>query len=80
PAGHGLVVKNVAPGSNAERAGLQPGDLLLTFDGEPLTDHFELVYALKQKQQGSHGVLQVRRQGKTLTVDVLFIFFPSALR
>ena len=72
PAGHGLVVKTVAPGSNAERAGLQPGDLLLTFDGEPLTDPFDLVYAVKQKQTGSHGILQVRRQGKTLTVDVLF--------
>jgi uncharacterized iron-regulated protein len=80
PAGHGLVVKTVAPGSNAEQAGLQPGDLLLTFDGEPLTDPFDLVYAVKQKQQGSHGVLQVRRQNKTLTVDVLFTFSPSAPR
>lgn len=72
PAGHSLVIKNVAPGSNAERAGLQQGDLLLTLDGEPLTDPFDLVYAVKQKQPGSHGTLQVRRQGKTLTIDVLF--------
>jgi uncharacterized iron-regulated protein len=72
PAGHGLVVKTVAPGSNAERAGVQPADLLLAFDGEELTDPFDLVYAVKQKRQSSHGTLQIRRQGKTLTVDVLF--------
>jgi predicted metalloprotease with PDZ domain len=77
PAGRGLVIKNVAPGSNAQRAGLQQGDLLLALDGEPLTDPFDLVYAVKQKEPGSHGILQVRRQDKTLTVDVLFSLYTS---
>jgi uncharacterized iron-regulated protein len=77
PAGRGLVIKNVTPGSNAERAGLQQGDLLLTLDGEPLTDSFDLVYAVKQKEPGSHGALQVRRQGETRTVDVLFSLYTS---
>jgi S1-C subfamily serine protease len=72
PTGHGLVVKTVAPASNAERAGLQQGDLLQALDGEELTDPFDLVYAVKQKQPDSHGTLQVRRQDKTLTVDILF--------
>ena len=77
PAGHGLVIKNVASGSNAERAGLQQGDLLLALDGEPLTEPFDLVYAVMQKEPGSHGLLQVRRQDKTLTVDVLFSLYTS---
>jgi uncharacterized iron-regulated protein len=76
PAGHGLVIKNVGPGSNAERAGLLRGDLLLTLDGETLTDPFDLVYAVKQKQPGSRGTLQVGRQGITLMIDVLFTFSP----
>ena len=76
PAGHGLVVKKVAPDSSAERAGLQPGDLLLSLDDEPLRDPFDLIYAVQQKQPGSHGTLQIRRQGKTLTVDVLFTSSP----
>jgi S1-C subfamily serine protease len=62
----------VGPGSNAERAGLQQGDLLLTLDGEALTDPFDLVYALKQKQPGSRGTLRVRRQGKTFMIEILF--------
>jgi uncharacterized iron-regulated protein len=72
PTERGLAVKTVASGSNAERAGLQAGDLLLALDGEALMDAFDLIYALKQKQPGSHGLLQIERQGKTLEVDVLF--------
>jgi hypothetical protein len=72
PTGRGLAVKTVGPGSNAERAGLQSGDLLVAIDGEALVDTFDLIYALKQKHPGSHGLLQVERQGKTLQVDILF--------
>jgi uncharacterized iron-regulated protein len=72
PAGRGLVVKSVAPGSNAERAGLRPGDLLIAIDGEALAEGFDLIYALKQKEPGAHGLLQIERLGQTLTVDVLF--------
>ena len=72
PAGHGLAVKTVAPGSNAERAGLRPGDLLIAVDGDTLADTFDLLYALKQKQPDSRGLLQIERQGQTLKVDILF--------
>lgn len=72
PAGRGLAVKNVAPGSNAERAGLKSGDLLLAIDGETLTDNFDLVYAVKQKHPGDRATLRVERQGQTLELDVLF--------
>jgi S1-C subfamily serine protease len=73
PAGHGLVVKGVLPGSNAERAGLQLGDLLLSLDGESLTEIFDLTYAVQQKHPGDRGVVQVERQGKTLKLEVVFM-------
>src|SRR5574340_657028 len=73
PAGRGLMVRAVAPGSNAERAGLKPGDLLLAIDGEVLADSFDLIYALKQKQPGAQGMLKIERQGQTLNVDILFV-------
>jgi S1-C subfamily serine protease len=72
PTGRGVVVKAIIPGSNATRAGLLPGDLLLTLDGEPLTEGFDLVYAIQQKRPGNHGILQIERQGETMQVDVLF--------
>lgn len=72
PAGRGLVVKGVLPGSNAERAGLKQGDLLLALDGEALADSFDLVYAVRRKTPGDHGALRVERQGEALELDVLF--------
>jgi uncharacterized iron-regulated protein len=68
PTGRGLAVKTVAPGSNAERAGLRAGDLLLAIDGEALVDTFDLIYALKQKLPDSSGLLRIERQGQTLDV------------
>ena len=69
--GRGLVVMKILPGSNAESAGLQTGDLLLTLDGEPLKDNIDLIYALKQKKPGDKMTLKVERHGKTMNVEVL---------
>ncbi|MDR3580866.1 MAG: ChaN family lipoprotein [Oryzomonas sp.] len=73
PGGHGLVVKEVLPGSSAERAGLQQGDLLLSLDSESLTDISDLTGAVQQKHPGDRGIVQVVRQGKTLKVEVVFL-------
>lgn len=70
--GRGAAVKDVVPDSNAGRAGLRPGDLLIAIDGEALADSFDLIYALKQKEPGLHGLLRIERQGQTLDVDILF--------
>jgi len=40
----GLLIETVAPGSPAERAGLQPGQSLLTIDGQPLRDLIDYAY------------------------------------
>ena len=72
PSGRGLLVKEVVPGSNAERAGVKPGDLLLSLDGETLSDGYDLVYGIKQKQAGERSTLQVERQGRLLTLEVLY--------
>lgn len=68
--GRGLMVMKILPGSNAERAGLQTGDLLLTLDGEPLKDNIDLIYALKQKNPDDKMTLIVERHGKTMNVEV----------
>ncbi len=72
PGGHGLEVKEVVPGSNAQHAGLKPGDRLITLDGEPLTDTFDLIYALQQKHPDDHGVVRIERTGQPLNLDLLF--------
>ena len=70
--GHGLQVTGVVPGSNAERAGVQKGDLLIRLDGEPLTDGYDLSFAIKQRHAGDRGVLRVERAGAELDLQVVF--------
>ena len=72
PTGHGLAVTGVVPGSNAERAGVKQGDLLISLDGEALADSFDLIYAMKQKKVGDKSTVTVERSGKELKLDVLY--------
>lgn len=72
PDGRGLTVTDVVPGSNAERAGVKAGDLILFLDGEQLLDGYDLVYALKRKRAGEPSVLTVERQGQPLPLKIVF--------
>ena len=72
PSGRGLVVKKVVPGSNAERAGVQQDDLLVSLDGEALSESYDLIYMVKKKKAGDRSTLQVERQGKPLTLEVVY--------
>ena len=74
----GVVVKMVVPGSNAERAGVEKGDIIHSMDGEALGDNLDLIYAVKRKKQGEQGTLQVERQGGQLELHVLFQSTDSA--
>src|SRR5262249_34848671 len=42
PPRYGLLIKAVLPGSNAARAGLRPGDVLLRYDGKRLQSKEDL--------------------------------------
>jgi Do/DeqQ family serine protease len=57
---HGVVVTGVNPGSAAEHAGLQPGDVLTTLNGKPLRSEQEL--------RNTEGLLPL---GSTLQLGVL---------
>ncbi|MFA6108933.1 MAG: RIP metalloprotease RseP [Candidatus Latescibacterota bacterium] len=54
-------------GSVAAQAGVQPGDEVVQVDGQPVSDAYGLLEALRQS--GADGaVLQVRRDGERVTV------------
>jgi S1-C subfamily serine protease len=70
----GALVSSVLPGSPAERAGLAPGDLLLSLAGEPVTVRFlEQVPVLYQRVArlpvGSPVTLVVDRGGQRKTLE-----------
>ena len=59
----GCEVQNVAPGSAAEAANLQPGDIVTRFGDKPIENFDMLVDLIKTKKPGDKIDLQVVRPG-----------------
>lgn len=68
----GLLVKQVEKGSNAEASGIQVGDVLVAMDGAPLTESFDLFYAVQQKHPGDHTLIRLKRKDEQKEIDVPF--------
>lgn len=77
PVEDGLMVYQVQPGGSADRAGLRGitsdghiGDIILSVDGQKMTDLDDLFRLLDKKQIGENVNLEVYRGGRTVTVSV----------
>jgi S1-C subfamily serine protease len=55
------------PGSGAETAGIAPGDILVAFDGEPVTDLRGYSSLLASKNPGDTVEVTVFRDGEEKT-------------
>jgi S1-C subfamily serine protease len=68
-----IEVSEIAPGSPAEHAGLEPGDLIVALDEEPLRFETPLEVArfLSSRQPGTTLVLAVRRGVESLSLEVV---------
>ncbi len=66
----GALVSKVEPASAAERAGIKPGDVILKFNGNAVTDSGSLAAAVGMSEPGSPAKLEIWRDGKALTLDV----------
>ena len=66
----GVVVLNVVDGSGAEEAGLRPGDVLVSADGEPLGSVEDLFETLRDRDPGDRLELEVLRDGERQTIGV----------
>jgi serine protease Do len=64
----GALVAAVAPGSPAAQAGLQPGDVVLKFDGRPVADSGELAARVGESAPGAKVRLDVLRDGARRTL------------
>jgi len=56
----GVPVVRIVPGSPAEQAGIQPGDLLLALDGKPVKRTTDLLAAVAAKKPGERLSLALR--------------------
>ncbi len=81
----GFRITSVYEGSTAAKAGLRPGDLILSVDGEKMTasapEHNEELQALiRQYKVGNSVELGIRRGDKALNVPVELVIAPKITR
>jgi len=70
PDSRGALVGDVEPGSPAAKAGLEPGDVIRSFNGVPINDSSDLPPLVGAQPPGTRATLGVFHDGKTREVPV----------
>jgi serine protease Do len=68
--GNGAVVQSVIGGSSADTAGVQPGDVIQSIDGKPVTSPADVVRIVRGLAPGKIATLNVWRTGLKTLVSV----------
>jgi Do/DeqQ family serine protease len=66
----GALIGSVTPGSAADRAGLQRGDVIKTFNGQPVSDTNVLRNRVAAADPGSTAEVRIVRDGAERTINV----------
>jgi Do/DeqQ family serine protease len=72
PDTRGAIVSSVEPGSAAERAGVKRGDVIVSFNGQPVTEYNALRNRVAEAKPGASATIGIVRDGseKALTVKL----------
>lgn len=74
----GVLVAAVAPGRPGARAGIKPGDAILSLDGEAVAGVREFQDDIADRAPGSKAMLAVWRRGTTTDVEIALEAWPVA--
>jgi hypothetical protein len=74
----GVRFTGVTPGSPAEKAGVQGGDVLVRFGGREIRDVYDYTNALGQHKPGDRVAVVVRRAGTEVPLEVVLGSRPAA--
>jgi serine protease DegQ len=67
----GAIVAGVLQGGPADKAGIKPGDILVTVNGEEITDTTRLLNVIAQIKPGTDAKVHLVRKNKGMDLDVL---------
>jgi serine protease DegQ len=70
PRSEGVVLKGVQRTSPAGKAGLEPGDVMLTINGQPVTNSRAMLNQISQLPPGTAARVKVAREGREIELDV----------
>jgi Iap family predicted aminopeptidase len=68
----GVLLAAVRPGSAAEKAGMQRGDLLIGIGSHEIRTIEDFMFVLRNAKPGEKSKVTVERDGKKVTLDVTF--------
>lgn len=66
----GVLIDQVIPGGSAEKAGLQAGDVVTSYNGTPMFDADQLISAVKASKVNENASITIVRNGQTKNVSV----------
>jgi serine protease Do len=67
---NGIIVSTITPSGGAAKAGIKPGDVIVSIDGRPIKDGDDLVNDISARKVGSTIKLGYLRDGKQNSADV----------
>src|SRR5262249_46769690 len=73
----GALVAEVVPGAPAAKAGLQPGDVILSFGGQPIKKHSDLPWLASTAGVGSKVALKVLRGAQEIETHMTLAEHPG---
>jgi len=73
----GAAVNAVEKGGPAEKAGVEPGDVILKFDGKPVVTSSDLPRVVGATKPGARIAMQVWRKGATRDLTVVVAEIPE---
>jgi S1-C subfamily serine protease len=77
PGGKGVLITEVADGSPGAHAGLKPGDIVTSFDGEPLEQSYRMRWLTANTPPGTRVKLGIWRNGRAFLATVAVEEKPS---
>ncbi|MBA3707536.1 MAG: PDZ domain-containing protein [Planctomycetes bacterium] len=78
-ANEGVYVASTISGSAAEHMGVRAGDVLLSYNGDPLATMGQLRTDVESSAVGSEAQVSVRRNGQTLTLSAPLEKWPESM-
>lgn len=73
----GALITDVVSGSPAEKAGIQEGDIIISFNGEPISDPSNLKNVVSLTKTDQKSKAKVIRNGKYKTINVTLEDLPD---
>ena len=67
----GVYIDDVTPGSCAEKAGIEAGDIITTIDGTEVTSYDELRSVIRRHHAGDSVDIEIYRADEARTVTVV---------